>query len=101
MELTSRKRLDIFVEEHALEQVQQILSNSGFKGWSVFEGFQGSGTRGAWHQTGVGEGRSCVIVAIGSEAACDSMLAWLAQYFSSYPGVVAVSDVNVMRQERF
>lgn len=101
MELTPRKRLDIFIEGHALTHVEAMLGRAGFKGWSVFQGVEGSGAHGAWRQTGIGESAACLVIAVGGPDACASALEWLADYFKTYPGVVAVSDVAVMRGDRF
>lgn len=101
MHLTSRKKLDIFIEAHALGALETMLGDVGFKGWSVFTGVEGSGLHGAWQQTGVVEAEARLVVAIGTETACQAALGWLADYFKSYPGVVSVSDVGVMRSERF
>ncbi|MEY2758850.1 MAG: hypothetical protein RIR33_2628 [Pseudomonadota bacterium] len=101
MDLTARKKLDIFIETHALMRLETMLGEAGFKGWSVFNGVEGAGLHGAWRQTGVVENDARLVVAIGTEAACDTALKWLADYFRSYPGVVAVTDVGVMRGDRF
>jgi PII-like signaling protein len=101
MNLVNRKKLDIFIEAHGLGHVQEMLGQCGFKGWSVFEGVEGSGAHGAWRQTGIGESGACLVVAIGAAEAVDKALDWLSGYFKTYPGVVAVSDVAVIRGDRF
>lgn len=101
MELVQRKRLDIFVEAHALDHVEAMLGQAGFKGWSVFQGVEGRGAHGAWRQTGIGESAACLVIAIGGAHACEAALEWLSDYFKTYPGVAAVSDVAVMRGDRF
>lgn len=101
MELTPRRKLDIFIEAHAIASLEDMLGKAGFKGWSVFAGVEGSGSHGAWRQTGVAEAEARLVIAIGTEAACDAALTWLSDYFRSYPGVVAVTEVGVMRGERF
>jgi len=101
MQLTRRKKLEIFIEAHALSSLEKVLGESGLKGWSVFNGLEGSGLHGAWRQTGVVESEARLVIAIGSETACEPVLDWLSDYFRSYPGVVAISDVSVMRAERF
>ena len=101
MELVARKKLDIFIERYALEKLEAMLGEAGFKGWSVFHGVEGSGAHGAWRHTGIGENAACLVIAIGADDAADAALNWLRNYFKSYPGVVAVSDVGVMRDERF
>lgn len=101
MQLVDRKKLELFIEAHALDHVEAMLGQAGFKGWSVFHGIKGSGAHGAWRHTGIGESNALLVVAIGSSSACDAALDWLADYFKTYPGVVTVSDVKVMRGERF
>jgi hypothetical protein len=99
--LTPRKKLEIFVEAHAVARVEAMLRDSGFRGWSVFASTEGSGTHGSWRQTGVDEKGLSMIVAIGSQISADAALDWLEGYFRLYPGIVAVSEVGVMRAERF
>lgn len=101
MPLVARTKIEIFIEAHALEAVEQMLGEAGFKGCSVFAGMEGAGSHGPWRQTGVDEGGMCLIVSIGSEASAQTALSWLERYFQSYPGVVAVSEVKVLRPERF
>ncbi len=101
MQLSPRKKLDIFIEAHALTELEGVLAKAGFKGWSVFSGVEGAGVHGSWRQTGVAESEARLLVAIGTEAACLPVLGWLEDYFRSYPGVVAVSDVSIMRDDRF
>jgi nitrogen regulatory protein PII-like uncharacterized protein len=99
--LVPRKKIEIFVEEHAVARIERMLADAGFKGWSVLESAEGAGSHGAWRQTGVDERGLLLIVAIGGDDASEKALAWLGDYFKSYPGIVAVSDVAVLRGERF
>jgi hypothetical protein len=101
MNLLVRTKLEIFVEAHGLDEVERMLADTGFKGWSVFDGVEGSGIHGSWRQTGVDEAGMRLIITIGSDAAAQAALVWLTDYFKSYPGVVAMSEVKVLRPERF
>ncbi len=101
MDLKARKKLDIFIEHHALEHLEAMLGEAGFKGWSVFQGAEGAGAHGARRSTGIGESGACLVIAIGGDGATEAALAWLSDYFRTYPGVVSVSEVSVMRGERF
>lgn len=47
MDLVTRTKLEIFVEAHAVSDLEQILARVGFKGCSVFEGVEGAGSHGA------------------------------------------------------
>jgi PII-like signaling protein len=102
MQLVTRKKLEIFVEAHALARVESMLKEVGAKGWSVFNGVEGAGASGSWRQSPVESGGDMhMIVTVVSPAACDRALQWLTTYFSTYRGLVAVSDVNVLRPDRF
>lgn len=101
MELTARVKLEIFVEAHALGEIERMLEDCGFKGLSVFASLEGAGSHGAWRQTGVDEAGMRLVIAIGSDASVEKALIWLGDYFQSYPGVAAVSEVKVLRADRF
>lgn len=101
MALSSRTKLEIFVEAHGVAEIEAMLKRAGFKGCSVFSGAEGAGAHGPWRQTGVDDAGIRLIVAIGAESAAEEALAWLENYFASYPGVVALSEVKVLRAERF
>lgn len=101
MNLVSRTKLEILVEAHALDDVEAMLARVGFKGASVFVGVEGSGSHGSWRQTGVDEAGMRLIITIGTEASAHAALAWLESYFDAYPGLVAVSEVKVLRESRF
>ena len=101
MNLVTRTKLEIFEEAHALDDVERMLARVGFKGCSVFEGVEGAGSHGPWRQTGVEEAGMRLVITIGSDASAQAALVWLEDYFKSYPGVVAMSEVQVLRSERF
>ncbi len=101
MNVITRTKLEIFVEAHALGEIESMLERVGFKGCSVFAGVEGTGSHGTWRQTGVDEAGMRLVITIGSEASAEAALTWLGDYFKSYPGVVATSEVKVLRPERF
>ena len=101
MNFSTRTKLEIFVESHAVDEIERMLKRVGFKGCSVFAGVEGAGSHGAWRQTGVEEAGMRLVVTIGAESAAQAALVWLENYFAAYPGVVAVSEVKVLRADRF
>lgn len=101
MNLVARTKLEIFVEAHAVSDLEQMLARVGFKGCSVFEGVEGAGSHGSWRQTGVDAAGMRLIITIGSDTSAQAALIWLEDYFKTYPGVVATSEVKVLRAERF
>ncbi|UPT64769.1 MAG: DUF190 domain-containing protein [Hyphomonadaceae bacterium JAD_PAG50586_4] len=101
MKLATRTKLEIFVEAHAVDEIERMLRGMGFRGCSVFAGVEGAGSHGSWRQTGVEEAGMRLVVTIGAEQAAQAALVWLENYFAAYPGVVALSEVKVLRAERF
>jgi PII-like signaling protein len=101
MNLVPRTKLEIFVEAHAVDEIERMLQRVGFRGCSVFAGVEGAGSHGAWRQTGVEEAGMRLLVTIGTEGAARAALEWLENYFAAYPGVVALSEVKVLRADRF
>lgn len=101
MNFSTRIKLEIFVEAHAVDEIERMLKRVGFKGCSVFAGVEGAGSHGTWRQTGVEEAGMRLVVTIGAESAAQAALVWLENYFAAYPGVVAVSEVKVLRADRF
>lgn len=101
MNLVPRTKLEIFVEAHAVDEIERMLKRVGFRGCSVFAGVEGAGSHGAWRQTGVEEAGMRLLVTIGTERAAQAALGWLENYFAAYPGVVALSEVKVLRADRF
>lgn len=102
MQLVSRKKLEIFIEAHALTRVEAMLREVGVNGWSVFTGVEGAGAAGPWRQGAVeGGGDMHLVMAITNEPAAQRALDWLKTYFTTYRGVVTISDVQVLRPDRF
>jgi hypothetical protein len=101
MDLTTRTKLEIFAEAHAVGEIERMLRSVGFQGCSVFASVEGAGSHGAWRQTGVEEAGMRLVVTIGTQSAADAAIAWLEGYFATYPGVVAISEVRVLRAARF
>lgn len=100
--MAPRKKLEVIVEMHSVSAVEEALAQCGAKGWSVFSGTQGAGEAGRWRQSGISATfEMCMIIAVVEEAVCSSVLERLATYFEEYPGIVAVSDVMVIRGNKF
>lgn len=102
MELTRRTRLEVIVEGALLRRVEATLAEAGVKGWSVFDGVSGAGQHGAWRSEGLSAAdRKSMIVALTSRERAEAVLERLRTLFADYPGVAAISEVEVMRGERF
>ncbi len=102
MTATARKKLEIIIEAPLLGRVESLLGQSGARGWSVFASLAGHSAHGDWRSDGLSDAHDKrLIIAVVSEAAAQAALDALAALFQDYPGVVYVSDVAVLRGEKF
>ncbi|MBW0152604.1 P-II family nitrogen regulator [Phenylobacterium sp.] len=102
MQLSKRKKLEIIVEAPVLRRVETFLAEAGVRGWTVLPSLAGAGDSGEWRSGDFTPGQEKrLIFALVTTEVADRVLARLADFFADYPGVVAVSDVEVMRGEKF
>jgi hypothetical protein len=102
MQTHQRKKLEILVEGPILKKVEEILEACGVHVFSVFDGREGRGLSGRWTDQSVADALDQRLVwAIMAEDVAEAVVARLAALFQRYPGVVVVSDVSVLRAERF
>ncbi len=102
MNTTARTKLEIVVEAPVLRRVEELLAEAGVRGFSVFAGLEGAGDGGGWRREGLsGAQDKRLIWTIMSADTAERVLERLAEFFQDYPGVVCVSDVRVLRGERF
>lgn len=102
MQTTTRKKLEIIVEASVVRRVESLLDEAGVRGWTVLPSLEGHGSRGDWNSSDFtpGEERR-LILAVAAADVAERMLERLAGFFSDYPGIVFISDVQVLRSERF
>lgn len=102
IETHPRTKIEIIVDHPHLPDVTAILEGRAVRGYSVFESLSGKGSRGAWVQAHLtdADDRLLIVVVTSSETA-DLVLGDLDELFEEIPGVVFVSDVRVLRTDRF
>ena len=94
------KKLEIVVEAPVLRRLEAILAEEGVRGWSVFRSVEGAGSHGEWRSDFAATERRLVWAVTSAETA-ERVLDRLLPFLDDYPGVVCVSDVGVLRPERF
>ena len=102
MQMTSRKKLEIIVEAPTLRRIETFLEEAGVRGWTVLPSLKGHGSGGEWTSGDFtpGQEKRLIIAVLASEMA-DAVLERLEPFFEDYPGIVVVTDVQVLRAERF
>lgn len=101
-ELYPKKRIDIVVESTLAPDMMQMLEDQGAKGYTMISEVAGKGQRGIrnhGHVTDVF--RNVLIITIVDEAMLDNILESANKLLVNYAGIVAVSDVEVMRDDHF
>ncbi len=102
MQTTGRKKLEIIIEATVLRRVEQFLDEAGVRGWTVLPSVEGHGSGGDWTSGDFTPGQERrMIVAIAADDVARRALERLSAFFADYPGIVFISDVEVMRGERF
>lgn len=97
-----RKKLEVIVEPAILPRVEELLVKAGAKGYTVLEGAKGFGAQGAWWEDSLSHADGMMIVAVILTAeAADKVLSELMPLLQSWRGVASVSDVQVLRPDRF
>lgn len=97
-----RKKLEIIAESTVLPRIEQLLREVGVKGYTVIQGAKGFGTHGTWFDDTLTQAdRMLIVEVILTAEAADQMLGKLVPLFETWRGVAAVSDVQVLRPDRF
>jgi PII-like signaling protein len=103
MQTYAKKRIDLIIEMPLLRRVTERLDRAGATGYSVLPVIAGSGRSGAWTADGQisGVGHMAMIVCIVDATALSAVLDAVFEVVQRQIGLVTVTDVQVIRQERF
>lgn len=103
MQTHPKKRIDLIIEMPLLHRVTECFNKAGASGYSVFPVIAGRGQSGEWSadkQIGTA-GQMAAIICIVDAAKVDTVLEALFAVVRKQIGLVTVSDVAVIRPERF
>jgi hypothetical protein len=102
IETVTRKRLEIVVDSPLVPRIAELIEAAGISGWSQTYVDAGGGRSGRW-QTGelTGAAAKSIIITIASEASAARLIDQLAPILDSYRLLLTISEVSVVRGERF
>ena len=103
MQTYPAKRIEITIEAPLLTRLTNALDRSDVPGYTVLPVLGGSGRSGPWTREGQvsrAGGMACVIIIAEAEVA-DRALGPIFAVVEQHIGVVAISDCQVLRKERF
>ncbi len=103
MQMHPKKRIEIFIEASLMRRIVDRLDQSGVTGYSVLPVIAGAGRDGGWSTDGqVSDAtRPVAIVCIMDAARLPAVLESVYEVVSHQIGLIAVSDVEVVRSARF
>ncbi|MEL6567506.1 MAG: DUF190 domain-containing protein [Pseudomonadota bacterium] len=103
MELHRKRRIELIIERMAYKRACRVLEQAGMTGYTVLPSMAGFGGGNRWSRdTDISAASDMVVViSIGDDDKVDAALDQIANILGSHIGVVSVSNVDVMRPERF
>lgn len=103
MQTFAKKRLDIVIEAPVLRRLLELLDRLDVSGYTVIPAIAGRGRGGSWHREAtVGEaGRMVVVQCIVDGKRVQDILNPVFELVSAQIGIVSITDVEVVRTDRF
>ena len=103
MQVYPKKRIDLIIEMPLLRRVTERLDKAGVTGYSVLPVIGGHGRSGEWSSDGqVSEvGKMAAVLCIVDGGKVDAVLDEVFEVVKRQVGLVMVSEVSVVRPERF
>ena len=103
MQTHSAKRVVITIEAIMQKRLTDTLEKAGVTGYSILPVLGGSGRSGSWSREGqISRASGMVqVVCIIREERLDALLEAAFEVVDKHIGVVTITDVEVLRAERF
>ena len=103
METHPAKRIEIIIEAPLARRLTDALTEAGVPGYTVLPVLGGYGQSGRWTRDGQVSAASgmVAVVAVVSEDKVEGLLDASFAMVERHIGIVSVSDVSVVRPERF
>lgn len=102
VETVTRKRLEILVDSPLASRVVALAGQAGVSGYTLIRVQSGKGHGGTWRDDRItGAEAKTIVLTIASEEKAQRLIDLLAPHLDSYGMLLTVSDVQVVRGERF
>ena len=98
-----KQRIELIIERMAQKRACRVMEAAGMTGYTVLPALAGFGGGNRWSRdTDLSTaGDMVVIISIGETARVERCLSQLSDLLGDHIGIVSVSDVRVLRDERF
>lgn len=101
MNTVNRKRIDILADAPLLPRLVAALNASGVTGHTVLPASSGAGASGRWSDDGLTGTAKLVVMAITTAEHAANLVDRLAPLLDSHRLLLTLSDVDVVRGDRF
>ena len=100
---TKRKKLEILLDAPLLKRVRSLANEAGVSGYTLYPTIGGEGEFGRWldDQVTGGAGSKILFVTIANEETTDLFLQSIVPLLDEYGLIVLISDIDVIRANRF
>lgn len=98
-----KKRLELIIEKPAFKRACRILEDAGAKGYTAFSAFAGYRNNMRWQRgTDLSASRDMImIISVMDEEIVEKAIADLENLIGAHIGLLNLSDVQVLRPEKF
>ncbi len=98
-----KRRLELIIERMALARACTVLEEAGMPGYTVLGAVAGRGRSTQWQREGdpSSSQEMVVVIAIGDQSRIEQALRDLHRLVDAHIGVLSISDVDVLRPNRF
>lgn len=98
-----KTRLELIIEKPAFKRACRVLEDAGVKGYTAFSAFAGYGANMRWQRgTDLSASRDMImIISVMDETIAEKAIENLENLIGSHIGLLSLSDVKVLRSEKF
>lgn len=100
-ELVKRKRLEIIVDLELADWLAEEAEAVGITHFTIVPTLGGKGVHGRWRNDGVGGQGKCLFITVTSKGRSEALIDRIGPMLSDYRIVMDVTDVEVLRGDRF
>lgn len=99
----AKKRLELIIEKPAYRRASKILEDAGVKGYTAFSAMAGFGAHNRWERgTDLSASRDMImVVSVLDEEIVGRVIENLENLIGNHIGLLSLSDVTVLRPEKF
>ena len=103
MQTHRKKRIEIVIEAPLQRRLTELLETNKVRGFTVLPAIAGHGEEGSWQRAGQvsDAGRMVIVVCVVDPGRADEIVEAIYALLSRQIGIVTISDVEVIRTDKF